>query len=356
MIPKERARPLDQADSGTCSMYAVANATVQKSMDSGLDFNLDEIVGGLKQLPFIDIVEGNNVLEFDQAVIKRMTDKNTKKLFDLTLHISQCSVEEGLLKKIEDKEATCVLVYDLENNANHDAVEPHCVFIEKLVQDTFGGKRHYFCINSWGKENEFVVKEVDRPNNQVFKVTVTWQPSQPSSTLAMWKKLLGWVSVRAKVPAQSQSSKLDGSSKIQALPDKVPFLLSTYLEPMFTQPVDSSSFNIRVSQQRICLESAFMDGQDSIAGFVRVQNISFHKSVIIRWTINNWASVAETAASYVQGRWWEGTDQFKFKLHFGSLAAGAKLQFCLKFDCEGEHWDNNGGANYVFQVLAKLQS
>ena len=46
MIPKERARPLDQADSGTCSMYAVANASVQNSMDAGYDFNLDEIVGG----------------------------------------------------------------------------------------------------------------------------------------------------------------------------------------------------------------------------------------------------------------------------------------------------------------------
>ena len=346
MIPKERARPLDQADSGTCSLYAVANATVQKSMNSGLDFNLDEIVGGFKQFNFIDIVEGNDVLEFDQAVIKRMTDMNTKKLFDLTLHISQCSVEEDLLEKIQNKEVTCVLVYNLENDGNR---EPHCVFIDKLVKDTFGGKRHYFCINSWGKDNEVVVKEVDRPSNQVFEVSVTWQPSQSSSTLALWQRLLGWVSERIKIPTQP-------SLVAKPLPIKVPFVPSINLEPMFTQPVASSySFKTRLSQQCICLESAFMTGQDSIAGTSRVLNLSFHKTVTIRWTINDWASMAETVASYVEGSsWWEGTDQFQFKLHFGSLEAGAKLQFCLKFDCEGEHWDNNGGANYVFQVLAKL--
>ena len=33
-----------------------------------------------------------------------------------------------------------------------------------------------------------------------------------------------------------------------------------------------------------------------------------------------------------------------------SLAVGGRIKFCLKFVCEGEHWDSNGGANYVFQV------
>ena len=126
------------------------------------------------------------------------------------------------------------------------------------------------------------------------------------------------------------------------------------LVPMFTQPSASSSFNSRISQQRICLESAFMEGSDSIAGTVRVVNLSFHKTVIIRWTVNDWASTAESTASYVKGSSREGTDQFRFKLELaaaGSLAVGGRVQFCLKYICEGEHWDSNGGANYVFQVL-----
>ena len=128
MIPKERARPLDQGDSGTCSLYAVANATVEKLMDFDIDIKLDEIVGGLKQLDFIDIVEGNNVMEFDQAVIRRMTDKNTKKLCDVTLRITECRVKKDLLRKIQNKEMKCVLVYRLSEPDS----EPHCVFINEL--------------------------------------------------------------------------------------------------------------------------------------------------------------------------------------------------------------------------------
>ena len=157
-----------------------------------------------------------------------------------------------MLEKIQKKEATCVLVYNLENDGNP---EPHCVFIDKLVQDTFGGKRHYFCINSWGKEHEFVVKEVDRPNNQVFEVTVTWQPSQSSSTLALWQRLLGWVSERVKIPTQP-------SLVAKPLPRKVPFVPSTNLEPMFTQPIASPySFKTRISQQLTALSPPSWTGR-----------------------------------------------------------------------------------------------
>merc|ERR1719234_2306501 len=117
----------------------------------------------------------------------------------------------------------------------------------------------------------------------------------------------------------------------------------------------SASFNSRISHQRICLESAFMEGHSAIAGTLRVVNLSFHKTVIVRWTINDWASTAESTASYVKGSSREGTDQFRFKLELqsagGGLATGARVQFCLKYICEGEHWDSNSGANYVFQAL-----
>ena len=207
MIPKERARPLDQADSGTCSLHAVANATVEKLMDSNIDVKLDEIVGGFKQLDFIDVVEGNDVMEFDQAVIRRMTDKNTKKLYDVTLRITECRVKKDLLKKIQSKEVKCVLVY-------HQREDPHCVFINelKMVND----KIQYGCINSWGEDRDVLVK-VDRPNNQVFEVNVTWQQSQSPSKPARWQRTLGWVLERTKFPTQPQLLKLDLSSKISPI-------------------------------------------------------------------------------------------------------------------------------------------
>lgn len=141
-----------------------------------------------------------------------------------------------------------------------------------------------------------------------------------------------------------------------AKPEPATLSSSTSLVPMFTQPSTSSStFNSRINQQRICLESAFQEGQNSIAGTVRVVNLSFHKTVIIRWTIDDWTSVAESSASFVKGSSREGTDQFRFKIELReNLPVGGRIQFCLKFVCEGEHWDSNGGANYIFQAFPSV--
>ena len=51
-IPCERARPLDQANSRTCVLHAIANAVADACMDQNLDLKLDELVGALKQLDF----------------------------------------------------------------------------------------------------------------------------------------------------------------------------------------------------------------------------------------------------------------------------------------------------------------
>jgi len=161
-------------------------------------------------------------------------------------------------------------------------------------------------------------------------------------------------------PSEYQVSAPMPMRKMAAKPAPVPATLSssTSLVPMFTQPsAASSSFHSRISQQRICLESAFQEGQNSIAGTVRVVNLSFQKTVVIRWTTNDWASVAESTASFVKGSSREGTDQFRFKLELAageSLSVGSRIQFCLKYICEGVHWDSNGGANYVFQAFPSV--
>ena len=49
----ERARPLDQANSRTCVLHAIANAVADACMDQNLDMKLDELVGALKQLDFV---------------------------------------------------------------------------------------------------------------------------------------------------------------------------------------------------------------------------------------------------------------------------------------------------------------
>ena len=77
LIPCERARPTDQANSKTCVMHAIGNAIVEALMDFGLDMKLDEVLGGMKQLPFVDI-EGNRVEDFNRSRVKMLTDKNSR--------------------------------------------------------------------------------------------------------------------------------------------------------------------------------------------------------------------------------------------------------------------------------------
>jgi len=124
------------------------------------------------------------------------------------------------------------------------------------------------------------------------------------------------------------------------------------LVAMFNQPGGSCHFLETVSKQKICLENAFMEGPSVVKGIVRVENISFQKAVIVRWTVNNWKTVSENDAEYVVGSSSGNTDKFTFRLSYPPLKTGDRLQFCLRYECEGEHWDSNQGANYIFQVLA----
>jgi len=133
------------------------------------------------------------------------------------------------------------------------------------------------------------------------------------------------------------------------LPPSVP--TSTMLVPLFNQPGEDPHFYQILRIRIVCLENAFIDGLSRICGVVRVLNMSFNKSVTVRWTVNDWRTVNETACKYVQDSSRDNMDQFSFKLVMDSLAVGSMLEFCLKYDCEGEYWDNNGGANYLFQVF-----
>ena len=138
------------------------------------------------------------------------------------------------------------------------------------------------------------------------------------------------------------------------LPQKLPAHNTISLVPMFNQPGATSQFQDTIIRQKICLENAFMEGPKLVYGVVRVQNISFHKSVVVRWTANNWLKVQETDAEYVVGSSQGNTDKFSFKLSLPDMDVGDKLQFCLRYECGGEYWDSNGGSNYIFQVGFKL--
>jgi len=138
----------------------------------------------------------------------------------------------------------------------------------------------------------------------------------------------------------------------QSQPEQiVPLAPPCSMVPMFNQPGSLSNFFDLVYSRKVCLENAFMDGSSTLSGVVRVLNISFSKTVVVRWSIDEWVSLRENKCDYLTGSTVGNTDQFKFRLNTGKLFAGTRVQLCLRYECEGDHWDNNGGSNYVFQVF-----
>jgi hypothetical protein len=119
---------------------------------------------------------------------------------------------------------------------------------------------------------------------------------------------------------------------------------------MFNQPNGEPNFLDTVIDRKVCLETAFMEGPSAVQGVVRVLNIFYHKSETVKWTVNDWTTMTETSCKHMHYSSEGNTDKFSFQLVVGSLTVGNRLQFCIKYACKGEHWDNNGGDNYVFQV------
>ena len=123
------------------------------------------------------------------------------------------------------------------------------------------------------------------------------------------------------------------------------------LTPSFEQPSASSNFTEIVKSKNICLETVRTDSNGCIFGLVRVANLAFHKLVTVVWTKDAWKTVTEQPAKYVAGSSEGGMDQFSFLLECGELRGDTEVELCLRFSCQGDHWDNNMRRNYIFHAM-----
>ncbi|XP_067854242.1 protein phosphatase 1 regulatory subunit 3E isoform X2 [Heptranchias perlo] len=119
------------------------------------------------------------------------------------------------------------------------------------------------------------------------------------------------------------------------------------LEPLFSNPGSRPDFLERVRQGYVCLESISTD-HFSILGVVRVFNLAYEKEVMVRYTLNQWTSFVDIAASYTAHSADGLTDTFSFKLVTPVfLDMGGTLQFAIRYSvAEQEYWDNNNGSDY----------
>ncbi|XP_061389183.1 glycogen-binding subunit 76A-like [Musca vetustissima] len=126
------------------------------------------------------------------------------------------------------------------------------------------------------------------------------------------------------------------------------------LMPLFQQPGGLPNFLDIVKDKQVSLENAAVTDHinHTITGSVRVRNLDFHKSVHIRYTLDNWRSYADLQANYVENTCDGFSDKFSFVLFGNSLHVGQRLEFAVRFQCKGQqYWDNNYGSNYCFQCL-----
>lgn len=130
--------------------------------------------------------------------------------------------------------------------------------------------------------------------------------------------------------------------------------LEKVLVPLFQQPGCLPNFIERLRDNQVCLESAAVTDPVSltITGCVRVRNLDFHKSVHIRYSLDNWRSYSDLTASYVENSCDGFSDKFSFMMFGNSLHIGQRVEMAVRFQAKGEQfWDSNYGTNYCFQCL-----
>ncbi|XP_066579004.1 protein phosphatase 1 regulatory subunit 3E [Amia ocellicauda] len=123
----------------------------------------------------------------------------------------------------------------------------------------------------------------------------------------------------------------------------------------FQPPVTRPDFDVLLRCQRVCVESV-SPGPVCVTGTVRVQNLSFHKQVLIRYTFDRWASHSQVTGAYLPPtvqHFSLSTDRFQFRLPLPAppcspLALPPSLEFAVCYCVQGEEfWDSNEGQNYA---------
>ena len=92
--------------------------------------------------------------------------------------------------------------------------------------------------------------------------------------------------------------------------------------------------------------------KQTLIGVCAVQNISFHKLVVARFTLDYWKTTSEVVAEYnndPKNQHPDGCDRFNFHIKLSDQANidNKTLLLCVRYNVGGqEYWDNNDNSNY----------
>ncbi|KAJ7987116.1 hypothetical protein DPEC_G00335420 [Dallia pectoralis] len=137
------------------------------------------------------------------------------------------------------------------------------------------------------------------------------------------------------------------------LPEEEDRLILDFIQPSS----DYLLFRQRLETELVCLEHCMLK-EKTLAGTVKVKNLSFEKSVKVRVTFDSWKSYTDLECQYVKDTY-TGSDRDTFSFEF-SLQAEPRphkhVEFAVCYEVNGHmHWDSNQGRNYriVWSPLKK---
>lgn len=133
------------------------------------------------------------------------------------------------------------------------------------------------------------------------------------------------------------------------------------------------SYDRKIFQEKckVFLERMFISiDKKYLLGHIAVKNLAFEKSIMVRYTLDNWSTIIEIPTIYVpdipQILKKNEYDRFIFKIPLGNLFNSfrmmspvqnstnpneKKFQLCVKYNAkDSEYWDNNNYQNYEFQL------
>ncbi|XP_076370947.1 protein phosphatase 1 regulatory subunit 3C-like isoform X3 [Tachypleus tridentatus] len=128
----------------------------------------------------------------------------------------------------------------------------------------------------------------------------------------------------------------------------------------FIMPSLSSSFTERVRDLAVSLHSV-STANTTVYGIVAVMNLTFHKNIFIRYTVDGWNSHHDVNATYIQGSSEGDVDKFSFNIFVCPQDLSTRnhsLDFAVCYQTQDgkEFWDNNNGLNYKLKCEPKRSS
>lgn len=181
-------------------------------------------------------------------------------------------------------------------------------------------------------------------------------PEQTETETEEERDMFPFVNYGRRSPPSATTPTLPVARDSPAL-SRVSGLSETEEQLVLRLPNFPSSARLSVDKD-IFLERIFLaEDLRSVKGTVRVRNLHFEKWVAVRFTLDNWVTVNEVSAEYLESLNESQSDRFTFSIKLNELlnwprGAGQHetktMHLCLRYrtGASDEFWDNNDGSNY----------